>query len=518
VLSGSAASAVDSAAAFGDRQPWHSTLYQVVRDNVATLYRASEDGFGTALPEFVRAEFDGYLGCRVLGRGFAHMVCKDCGKPHLLAFCCRGRGFCPCCTGRRMAQVAANLTEFVLPDAPLRQFVLTVPHALRPMVAYDRKLLPRIYAIFYDSIQRFYERRLAELGHGAGRTGSVTGIQRGSSDLRLNPHLHGAFLDGVFVEDADGELSFVELPELSDMDVAELLQTIVTRLLGHLRRQGVLSDDNDALERPEPDDPEQLVLDALGSAATFGQSLAGPESRPGRIPYVYEAAKHPRIQAPLCAAHAGFSLHANTHVDADNKPGRERLIKYILRPPLAADRIERIDGGRVRLHLKRNFSDGTFAIELDELSLVARLAALVPPPWQNQIRYSGVLASAHPWRSRVVPREPDAADATCGHDEQVSDANADDAPKVPKGKGCRYWPWRILKARTFGADTTQCPSCKGTLKLRALVQDPDAIERFLTHLGLPTDVPKPAPARGPPYYRGRVRRVRPDGPQQQLLP
>jgi hypothetical protein len=164
----------------------------------------------------------------------------------------------------------------------------------------------------------------------------------------------------------------------------------------------------------------------------------------------------------------------------------------------------------------REVRHGTFAIEMDELSLLARLAALVPPPWQNQVRYSGVLASAHPWRSTVVPRQPDAADLTCGHVEQASDADTDD--KVPKGKGCRYWPWRILKARTFGADTTQCPDCKGTLTLRALVQDRDAIERILTHLGLPTDVPRPAPARGPPYYRGRVRHVRPDRPQQPLLP
>ena len=89
-----------------DRQPWHSALYQVVRDNVATLYQASEDGFGTPLPKFVRNELDGYLGCQVLGRGFAHMVCKDCGKPHLLAFCCGGRGFCPCCTGRRMTNAS----------------------------------------------------------------------------------------------------------------------------------------------------------------------------------------------------------------------------------------------------------------------------------------------------------------------------------------------------------------------------------------------------------------------------
>ena len=95
-----------------------------------------------------------------------------------------------------MASFPQHLSEFVLPDAPLRQWVLTVPHALRPRVGYDRRLLPRIYGIFYESIQRFYERRLADLGHSGGRTGSVTAIQRASSDLRLNPHLHGVFLSG----------------------------------------------------------------------------------------------------------------------------------------------------------------------------------------------------------------------------------------------------------------------------------------------------------------------------------
>ena len=60
---------IDAQPAPADRQPWHSTLYQVVRDNVRTLYQASEDGFGTPLPKFVRDEFEGYLGCQVLGRG-----------------------------------------------------------------------------------------------------------------------------------------------------------------------------------------------------------------------------------------------------------------------------------------------------------------------------------------------------------------------------------------------------------------------------------------------------------------
>jgi len=51
-----------------------TTLYAVVRDNVETLYAAVAAGFdGAALPPFVRREFDGYLACGLLCRGFARM-------------------------------------------------------------------------------------------------------------------------------------------------------------------------------------------------------------------------------------------------------------------------------------------------------------------------------------------------------------------------------------------------------------------------------------------------------------
>jgi len=511
------------AAAKGELQPWDKALYQVVRDNVATLYRASEEGFCAPLPKFVRAELDGFLGCGVLGRGFAHMQCKDCGKPHLVAFRCGGRGLCPGCTGRRMAATAANLTEFVLPEAPLRQWVLTVPHGLRAAIAYDRHLLPRLYRMFYSSIQRFYERRLAELGHRGGRTGSVTAIQRSSSDLRLNPHLHGVWLDGVYVHrpaHEPGQLSWVALPALSDQDVQEVLLAVVARLLASLRRDGLLTDD-DALAPAEPDDEQQLVLGALATAAVTGSSLAGPELRPGRVPQLHLATGQPRRSGPLRAAYAGFTLHARTTARADDRAGRERLIKYILRPPVAADRVERLPGGRVRLKLKRPFSDGTWAVEMDELSLVARLAALVPPPWQNQVRYSGVLSPASTWRSAVVPKPAQAdgppRDPPCQHESEPDNSSLADAPALPKGKGCRYWPWRLLKARTFGPQAVTCPHCDGQLALRALVKDAGTIHRILTHLDLPTDIPRPAPARGPPYYRGKVLRRKPGDHQQQDL-
>jgi hypothetical protein len=97
------------------------------------------------------------------------------------------------------------------------------------------------------------------------------------------------------------------------------------------------------------------------------------------------------------------------------------------------------------------------------------------------VRYSGVLAPASEWRSRIVPQHPpDQSTQDCRHAQEPLEENTN-TRKLPKGKGSRYWPWRFLKARTFGEQTTQCPNCRGELKLRALVQDRDSIHRILTH-------------------------------------
>src|SRR5207245_11531364 len=43
----------------------------------------------------------------------------------------------------------------------------------------------------------------------------------------------------------------------------------------------------------------------------------------------------------------GFDLHANITVGADDRAGLERLSRYVLRPPVAQDRIELTPEGRV---------------------------------------------------------------------------------------------------------------------------------------------------------------------------
>ena len=111
-----------------------------------------------------------------------------------------------------------------------------------------------------------------------------------------------------------------------------------------------------------------------------------------------------RIASALSVVEGGFSLHAATTASADDAPGREALCKYILRPPLAQERLHLLDNGLVRIELERAFSDGTVAIDMDPLSLLCRLAAAVPLPRFHVLRYAGVLASAHKLRSLVVPR------------------------------------------------------------------------------------------------------------------
>lgn len=57
------------------------------------------------------------------------MRCEHCHAEKLVAFSCKKRDFCPSCGARRMAETAALLADEVLPECPLRQWVLSLPHA-----------------------------------------------------------------------------------------------------------------------------------------------------------------------------------------------------------------------------------------------------------------------------------------------------------------------------------------------------------------------------------------------------
>ncbi|WP_437523828.1 transposase [Sorangium sp. So ce726] len=99
---------------------------------------------------------------------------------------------------------------------------------------------------------------------------------------------------------------------------------------------------------------------------------------------------------PLCASLDGFTLHAATRAGAHHAAAREALLRYVLIPPIAQERVELQQDGLVRLSLKRAFAEWTVAVDMDPLSLLCRLATSVPPPrFQSASTWWRLGASGH---------------------------------------------------------------------------------------------------------------------------
>ena len=97
-----------------------------------------------------------------------------------------------------MCSTATHLIDHGLPETALRQWVLTFPFAWRGRLAHDGALVSALTRLFVETVFMFYAERAATRGAAGARTGAVTVVQRTSSDLRLNPHLHVVFLDGAW--------------------------------------------------------------------------------------------------------------------------------------------------------------------------------------------------------------------------------------------------------------------------------------------------------------------------------
>jgi len=225
-----------------------------------------------------------------------------------------------------------------------------------------------------------------------------------------------------------------------------------------------------------------LYTGSIRQRVAMGRRAGATILRFGGEPTSKSAQPTRRRQARL----GGFDLHANTSVRAKNRPKLECLCRYLLRPPVAEDRLSFSPDGTVRVRLKTPWRDGTRHIALEPQELLAKLAALIPRPYVNLIVYHGVLAPNAKWRREVV---------AFGHPKAASEPSSSSARKVARA---RNRTWAELMRRGPDIDVLECPECGGRMRFVAAIMLASAIRRILRHLGLPSDPVELAPARAPP--------------------
>jgi hypothetical protein len=485
----------ETAAEYRPRRPEESVLYGVVAGHLET-FLARQRERDRPVPRFVERELRSFLDCGVLAKGFLRVHCDTCGLDRVVPFSCKGRSLCSSCGGRRMADTAAHLVDRVFPEVPVRQWVLSLPFALRYHLAYDSSLVRDVLQIFVRTVFASIRRRARiPASNRQARCGAVTFIQRFGDALNLNPHFHTLALDGLYLVER-GELVFRRVPPPSDAEIARVADRVHRHVARLMERRGLGPqadpDEADALRHGEP------LLAELYSASVSGRIATGTRAgrRVARAGDAVDLEDAALPAADGCAAVAGYSVHAGVCVPARDRMRLERLCRYAGRPALATERLSLLPDGRLLYRLKHRWRDGTTQVIFEPLELVEKVAALVPFPKVNLVRYHGLLAPAAAFRPQITPESKPEAPTVhpgCRAKKQASTADAAHGNENPKCRP-RNYPWAELLRRIFSVDVLACDRCGSRMRILAAINPPDAIRKILVCLGLPSRPPPISPA------------------------
>ena len=158
----------------------------------------------------------------------------------------------------------------------------------------------------------------------------------------------------------------------------------------------------------------------------------------------------------------------------------ERLCRYITRPAVSTERLSLTTQGNIRYRLKTPYRDGTTDVVFEPLDFMARLAALVPTPRVNLIRYH-VFAPNHRLRDQVTPARRGQRKAETANEP----APAPHVAMTPDQVRGRLWAQRLQ--RVFKIEIETYEHCGGAVKVLASIEDPAVIKQILDHLDRRTE-------------------------------
>ncbi len=513
-------SCIATGSRYQQHQPEATTLYALVAAHLESFLRAAHEQHQRGLPRYVERELRAYLQCGIHAYGFLRARCSACGAQLLVAFSCKRRGVCPSCNARRMCATAAHLTDHVLPDVPLRQWVLSVPFELRLLLAKDAQALSAVGRIFVREVLRWQveqaRRRLSRTSHTRIQLRGVAICfpQRFGGSLNLNVHYHVAVPDGVFVRQVSSTnrpaakvdepsigtgppIEFMQLPMPEPSELETISHAVEVRVVRWLRRRGLLTRDGDEHEPSERSAIDACLEGSLGIGELVSLKLA--DSNPDDE---LDQPSRNLQQARRAKSKRGFDIHAAVAVTASDREGRERLLRYCARAPLSLERLTVFPDGRIAYRIKAPRGRQTHRV-MTPLQFLARLCALIPPPRHPLIRFHGVFAPHSAWRravvSLVVHAPGDETKAARIESPDIAETPATEEPAVEgTSKLCSRTgiDWASLLRRVYDLDALAC-RCGGRLRVIALITERSVATAILDSVGLPSQPPPVARARSP---------------------
>ncbi len=313
---------------------------------------------------------------------------------------------------------------------------------------HDPAVLNAALHIFLTTIERVL-RQHSPGASAASRLGAVIFIHRFGALLNAHLHFHCIVIDGVFEADAQDGVAFHPASGVDAPALAAVQAAVRKRLLRAVERRGLLSADD-------------------------AQTMANWEHG------------------------GGFSVDTAVRIEAHERDGLERLLRYCARPAFALERLREIDPEHLVYESVKPGPGGSVSVMLTPMQLFDRLAALIPPPRRHRHRYYGVLPPNSPLREAVTalaqPAEDTPAPAMIGASPSAAISTE------PAHRQAARYVWALLLARIYEVLPLLCPNCGGEMRIIAFITEGAVIREILGHLGEPTSPPRLMPARGPPLW------------------
>ncbi len=278
--------------------------------------------------------------------------------------------------------------------------------------------------------------------------------------------VHTIFADGVWHAVAGSDVpKFQRIRSPTQHEVEELTLAVRRRVLRRLGRLGVLRADLedvscDLFREREP------VLAGCTTASLLDRVAVG--ERAGELVMrLRDEVVEVRGNGIRCAVADGFNVHAATTVATRDRGRLERLCKYILRPAICNERMQRLESGEVLLTLRKRWSDGTFAKLFQPQDLISKVIALLPAPGTNLVRFHGQFAPGARWRPVIT--------AVAATKRKQASAPRDEEQRQ------RRMSWALLLKRSFSVDVLVCPHCGGQCNLLAVIEHKPTVQKILEH-------------------------------------